>query len=112
MSKTLKAHLTGEATLYRSDKWGYPVYSIKLSSLNKDGIWEYDYIQAQLPFGQELDNNTEIKINDGFITFFSRKNGVKEKCIKILSYDVVNKLAGDIDIPVNVEEIEDTELPF
>lgn len=112
MSKTLKVHLIGEGTIYRSDKWGYPVYSAKLSSMNKDGIWEYEYIQVQLPIGNELKNDTEIKINDGFITFFTRKNGTREKCIRITDYDIANQSAGNIDIPVNINNDSETDLPF
>ena len=112
MSKTLKVHITGEATIYRNDKWGYPVYSAKLST-QIDGTWYYDYIQVKIPSGQELQNGTEIKINDGFFSFFSRKDGTKEKYIKIQSYNILNQAVGEIDIPTN-EYVDNggDDLPF
>ena len=107
MGKTLKATITGEATIYRTDKWGYPLYSTKLCTQNKDGVWEYDYIQVQFPVGHELPNETEIKITDGFLSFFTRKNNTKEKYIRVKSYDIVNEPAGEINIP-----LDETDLPF
>lgn len=112
MSKTLKVHITGEATIYRNDKWGYPVYSAKLST-QVDGTWIYDYIQVKLPNGKELPDNTEININDGFFSFFSKKDGTKEKYIKITSYDVINQAIGEIDIPTdNLGNDSNEDLPF
>ena len=110
MSRTLKVHINGECTVSRNDKWGYPVYSAKLSTMNKEGAWEYNFIQLQFPAGHDIPNNAEIKINDAFLTFFCRKNGTKENCIRITSYDIMNQAAGDIDIPVDIDA--DAELPF
>lgn len=109
MSKTLKLNISGEGAIYRNDKWGHPVYSMKLCAQTKEGGWEYDYIQVQLPVGHELPNNTEIKINAGFISFFKRRNGLTEKYLKIQSYDILNQVAGEIDIPIQQDE---TDLPF
>ena len=111
MSKTLKVHITGEATIYRNDKWGYPVYSAKLST-QKDGNWAYSYIQVGLPKGKELQNGTEIKINDGFFSFYTKNDGTNEYKIIITSYDVMNQAVGDIDIPTDNIMSSDTELPF
>lgn len=111
MSKTLKVHITGEATIYRTDKWGYPVYSAKLST-QKDGQWLYNYIQVSLPKGQELQNDTEIKINDGFFSFFTKNDGTNEYKIIITSYDILNQKVGDIDIPTTQDTDYESDLPF
>ena len=111
MSKTLKIHITGEATIYRNDKWGYPVYSAKLST-QKDGQWLYDYIQVGFPSGTDLPNNTEILIKDAFFSFFVKNDGTNVHKIIITSYDVVNQAVGDIDIPTDNIISGDTDLPF
>lgn len=113
MPKTLKVHISGECTVYRNDKWGYPVYSAKLSN-NVDGQWVYDYIQIKFPRSQELKNFTEIRINDGFFSFYNKKDGTTEKCIIITSYDILNETVGNIDIPTNEEsaDSEDLDLPW
>ena len=113
MAKTIKVHITGECTVYRNDKWGYPVYSAKLSS-NIDGQWRYDYIQLKFPRSEELKNFTEIKINDGFFSFYSKRDGTTEKCIIVTSYDILNETVGNIDIPTNdiVNSDDDFDLPF
>lgn len=111
MSKTLKVHITGEATIYRNDKWGYPVYSAKLST-QKDGEWIYDYIQVGFSKGVDMPNNTEIKINDGFLSFFRKNNGTNEYKIIITSYDIINQSIGEINIPNNNEENYENDLPF
>lgn len=112
MSKTLKVHITGEATIYRNDKWGYPVYKAKLSSQNADGEWDYCEIQVGLPKGKELSDGTEIKINDGFFSFFTKKDGTKEHKIIIRSYDIMNQAVGDIDVPTDNTVNFETELPW
>lgn len=113
MSKTLKVHINGECTVYRNDKWGYPMYSAKLSN-NVEGQWMYDYIQLKFPKSQELQNFTEIKINDGFFSFFKKKDGTTEKSIIVTSYDIINQSVGEIDIPASdsVNFDDDFDLPF
>ena len=111
MSKTLKVHITGEAMIYRDDKFGYPVYSAKLST-QKNGEWEYDYIQVGFKGGADLQNNTEIKINDGFFSFFTKNDGTKVHKIIITSYDIMNQSVGNIDIPTGNELNSIDELPF
>lgn len=105
MSKTLRATITGEATIYRDDRWGYPVYSAKLCTQTKEGAWEYDYIQVQFPTGHQLPDKTEIKITDGFLSFFFRKNGAREKYIRVKSYDIINEPVGEINIPIGEEDL-------
>ena len=112
MGKTLMSNVTGECNLYRDDKFGYPVYCAKLAAPTKEGAWKYAYIQIRLPSGHEVKNDTRISINKGFLSFFRKQNGTTETYIQVLSYDVLNQNIGDIDIPTNNEDEEDTELPF
>ena len=111
MSKTLKIHITGECTVYRNDKWVYPVYSAKLST-QRDGEWIYDYIQLGFPKGTDIPNNTEIIIKEGFFSFFTKNDGTNVHKIIITSFDIVNQAVGDIDIPTESLESSDLELPF
>lgn len=111
MSKTLKVHITGEGMIFRDDKFGYPVYSAKLST-QKDGQWEYDYIQVGFKGKADLPNNTEIKINDGFFSFFTKNDGTKVHKIIITSYEILNQSVGEIDIPTENVVDFDTDLPW
>ena len=114
MSKTLNIHIKGEATIYRNDTWGYPQYSVKLAN-QKDGEWCYDYIQVGLPKNALVNNKAQIRINDGFFTFFTRNNGENVHKIIITSFDIIDETVGDIDIPTNKEDNTvdfDTDLPW
>lgn len=111
MSKTLKVHITGECTVYRNDKWGYPVYSAKLST-QRDGQWIYDYIQLSFPSGTDIPNDTEILIKDGFFSFYVKNDGTNVHKIIITSFDIINQAVGDIDVPVDNISSDPLDLPF
>ena len=111
MSKSLKVHITGEGTIYRNDTWGYPQYTMKLAN-QKDGEWLYDYIQVGLPKNSLVNNNTQIKINDGFFTFFVKNDGSYVHKIVITSFDIVNEAVGEINIPSDNTVNFDTDLPW
>ena len=113
MGKTLNIHITGEATVFRSDKWGYPSYSVKLST-QKEGAWEYEYMQLAFKGKVDLPNFTQIKINDGFLSFFTKSNGTKEYKIIVTSFDILNQSVGEIDIPSGTDNVVDfdTDLPW
>lgn len=111
MSKELNLKITGEATIYRSDKFGYPLYSIKLSN-QIDGVWENDFMQVSLPKGTELKNNTKIEIKHAFFSFYKKNNNEKVHKIIITSYDVMDQVVGDIDIPTDDTVNFETDLPW
>ena len=111
MSKYLKINITGECLVTRDNRWAYPVYKAKLSS-NFGGEWDYTDIQLEFPKGTELKNETFIKINNAFLTFFRRKTGEIGYKIKITNFDISNAEVGEIDIPATINSDDDTELPF
>ena len=111
MSKDLDLHIKGEGTVFRDDKWGYPLYSLKLSN-QFDGVWENKYINISLPKGQDVANKTKIIINDGFFTFFKTKTGDRIDKIIITSYDIAEEPVGSIDIPDTSGDDYSDDLPF
>lgn len=111
MSKDLDLQIRGEATIYRTDKWGYPSYSVKLSN-QFDGAWQNKFLNVGLPKDTELENKTKIKINNGFLSFYKTRSGEFLDKIIITSFDIVNDTIGDIDIPTSNTEEYNTDLPF
>ena len=111
MSKDLNLSITGEATIYRSDKFGYPLYSIKLSN-QIDGVWENDFMQVGLPKGAELQNNTKIQIKHAFFSFYKKSTNEKVHKLIVTSYDIIDQAVGDIDIPNSDVVNFDTDLPW
>lgn len=111
MARKLDLHITGEAVIKRADKYGFPTYTITLSNLI-DGNWEYKDMQITFPKGTELKDETRVRINDAFFTFYITKDNQKFDKIIVRSFDIMNEAAGEIDIPTSIESTDSSDLPW
>lgn len=70
--------------VYRNDSRNFPTYSIGVSSKNKDGEWVMGFIECKFKKGVELQNKTEIKINNAFYVVEEYK---EKKYVKLMITD-------------------------
>jgi len=111
--------------VWRNDRHGFPQYSVKLSRMIDDE-WVNVYQDVKFRHGVELENGSEIIIDDGFVTMdvWKGKDGVpKGKAVwMILDYHYTTdrsrearqkqrKSAKAEDIPDSFSAAQD-EIPF
>ena len=62
--------------VFRSDKFGFPQYSIAIRGQTEDGKWVNEWREIRFRRGVEMANGEEIIINDAFPTLrFWQKDG-------------------------------------
>lgn len=86
-----------------------PVYSTSISNKKEDGTYENMYVAVNFKKGTEVENNTEIDIKNGFLSFYTNKEGAKLLKLVITDFEI----CGKQEIQQNeYSQITDDELPF
>lgn len=97
--------------VWRNDRGQYPSYSYSISRKTQDGKWETTYRSIQFKKGVELENGTNIIIDNAFESFDSwEKDGKTFKRDYLMVTDF-RKMDGDDFIDIPDQALED-ELPF
>lgn len=115
MGLTVKTDDKG-VTIFANEREGangkYTLYSIGVSSKNKDGGWINGYIGCRFKKDVSVANKTKIKINSAFFT--ASKSGDKTyTSLMITDFDVLEKgESPDTDDFMKIPEGMDEETPF
>lgn len=96
--------ISGKTRLFKKEFGERTVYSTSLSAKKKDGQYEHMYIQVQLPKDVVVENNTDIDIADGFLSFYKNKDGLNSMIL------VVTKINENENSEVTSLDVND--LPF
>ena len=98
-----------------SDGKKFLLYSIAISSKDKDGRWANGYLNCRFKKDVVVNNKAKIKINNAFFTV-SKSNGKAYTPLMITDFEVLEEgEAGatvDGDGFVSMEGINDSDLPF
>lgn len=84
----MKINLTGTGKIFRKDFDGKPVYSTSIGNKKEDGTYDNMFLQVQLPKEADVNNGDDITINNGFLSFYTDKNGNQK--IKVVVMDYTN----------------------
>lgn len=101
----MSLQIAGTTRIFTKEVNGKTLYSTSISSKKQDGTYDRMYISVQLPRDRAVQNNTDIMILEGFMSFYKNKDGLALPKLVVMKYQVDNK--------EKTEEIqpEDT-LPF
>lgn len=95
--------------VFRSDKYGFPKYSVALNNKVNDE-WKSCFFDCRFKKGVEVQNKTVIKINNAWFSF-NEKDGKTYPYIFISDYEVIGGAVPDSGF-VNIPEGVDDGLPF
>ena len=116
MSLTVKTDDKG-VRVYANEKDGaygkYTLYSLGISTRNKDGSWDNGYINCKFKKGISVPNKSKIKINNAFFT--ASKSGDKTYTnLMITDFDILEgeTAAGEAEEFMKIPETDDSEVPF
>ena len=96
--------------IWRDDKGSFPRYSTSISR-KVDGDYKNMYLTVKFKKGVELQNGTDIKVNNAFFSFdeYKDKEGNEKKAMYLMITDFTPITdAGFIDVPDGVADA----LPF
>lgn len=102
--------------IFKKEENGKVHYRAGLSTKKQDGTYDKGYIDIRMPKDTQLENQTKININKGFLSFYNYKD--KEGKSKTIWYVVVQEYTLSDAIKeqevYKVETISDDqlELPF
>lgn len=88
--------VTGLCRIFKKIVNDKDLYSTSISNKNQEGQWDKMYISVLLPKNVVLENNTDINITKGFLSFYKTNEGLPK--IKIVIQEFQTK-----------EEIEERE---
>lgn len=84
--------ITGLCRIFKKELNGKELYSTTISSKNQNGEWDKMYLNVQLPKNTILDNNTDINITKGFLSFYKNKNGIAMPKIVIQEFQTKEEM--------------------
>lgn len=90
-------NVTGKVRIFKNDRG----YVTSISNKKEDGSWENMYIPVTIDKKlKQVENNTNINITSGFLTFWKDKNGLAHPKVVIMGYQEgsVNVVANDPDL--------------
>ena len=85
-------NILGNARIYKNEINGKELYSTSISSKNQEGKWERMYLSVQLPRNVVLEDNTDINITKGFLSFYKNKNGLAMPIVVIQEFQTKEEL--------------------
>lgn len=94
--------IVGTTRIFAKEINGKTLYSTSVSSKKQDGTYDRMYIAVQLPKNTVLQNNTDITILEGFMSFYKNKDGLAMPKIVVMKFDTEQQ----------EEEILQSDLPF
>lgn len=68
-------NVLGNVRIFKKELNGKELYSTSISSKNQNGDWDKMYLSVQLPRNVMLENNTDINITKGFLSFYKNTEG-------------------------------------
>lgn len=100
--------------IWRSDRGQYPSYSYSIGKKDTNGNYENCYQSVRFRKGVNLDNGTEIAIDNAFMSFDTGKDGRKWPYLFISDFRIIG---GGNNIPdaneyMNIPDKIDEALPF
>ena len=87
----MSLQIAGTTRIFSKEVNGRTLYSTSISSKKQDGTYDRMYISVQLPRDMAVQNNTDIMILEGFISFYKNKNGLALPKLVVMKYQVDNK---------------------
>ena len=107
-------NITGLCRIFKKELNGKELYSTTISSKNQNGDWDKMYISVQLPKNVVLENNTDINITKGFLSFYKTTEGLLR--IKIVIQEFQTKEEMEERQAIASEEFyqdnQNLDLPF
>ena len=94
----------------KQDGTKYTLYSIGVSSKDKDKNWVSGYLNVRFKSGVEVANKSKIKINNAF-PVVSKSGDKTYVSFMITDFDVLES-ADNNDGFIDMSNIKDDELPF
>ena len=98
----MNIQFTKEQMIFRKDFNDKPNYTLSISKKNADGNYENGYIVCKFRSGTDIPNQTKIKVNSAFLTFYNTKEGDKVKTtpyVFINDFDLVGDNTKETDLP-------------
>lgn len=86
-------NINGKTMIFKND-YGY---STSISKKNKEDKYDKIYVAVQFLSGVEVENKTLIEIKNGFISFYSTKDGLPKIKLIILDFEIISN--NDDNLP-------------
>ena len=93
--------IVGTTRIFAKEINGKTLYSTSVSSKKQDGTYDRMYIAVQLPKNTVLQNNTDITILEGFMSFYKSQEGLAKIKIVVMKFE-----------KEEASEEEKSDLPF
>lgn len=87
----MSLQIAGTTRIFAKEVNGKTLYSTSISSKKKDGSYDRMYITVQLPKDITVQNNTDIMILEGFMSFYKNKDGLALPKLVVMKYEIENK---------------------
>lgn len=78
----MSLQVTGQLTIFK----GQYGYSTSIAKKNQNDEYEYMRLDVSLPKGAQLENKTKINVTNGFLSFYTTKEGLPKVKVVILNY--------------------------
>ena len=79
--------IVGTTRIFAKEVNGKTLYSTSISSKKQDGTYDRMYIAVQLPKNTVLQNNTDITILEGFMSFYKSQEGLAKIKIVVMKFE-------------------------
>ena len=79
--------IVGTTRIFAKEINGKTSYSTSISSKKQDGTYDRMYIAVQLPKNTVLQNNTDITILEGFMSFYKSQEGLAKIKIVVMKFE-------------------------
>lgn len=79
--------IVGTTRIFAKEINGKTLYSTSVSSKKQDGTYDRMYIAVQLPKNTVLQNNTDITILEGFMSFYKSQEGLAKIKIVVMKFE-------------------------
>ena len=85
-------NILGNVKIYKKEINGKELYSTSISRKNQEGKWERMYLSVQLPRNVVLEDNTDINITKGFLSFYKTNEGLLKIEILIQEFQIKEEI--------------------
>lgn len=106
-------NVLGNVRIFKKELNGKKLYSTTISSKNQNGEWDRMYLSVQLPRNVILENNTDINITKGFLSFYKTNEGLPKIKLVIQEFQTKEEIE-EREAIINEQNynINDDDLPF
>jgi hypothetical protein len=105
-------NILGKCKLYAKEFNGKITYSTSINRKEQDGTYKNMYIQVQMPKDITIENNIEINITKGFITFYEDKNNLSHIKFVVMEFKIDNcekeereAIQNENDYTLNIDDL-------